>query len=67
MNQTLVKKQRGKALLQAYRSVSKEDLERLSKFVKKDCILFGYDERPRHIFDQPTKPHQDTFNYFDAI
>ena len=67
MNQTLVKKQRGEALLQAFRSVSKEDLERLSKFAKKDCILFGYDERPRHIFDQPTKPHQDTFNYFDAI
>ena len=67
MNQTLVKKQRNEALLQAYRSVPKEDLERLSKFVKKDCILFGYDERPRHIFDQPTKPHQDTFNYFDAI
>ena len=67
MNQTLVKKQRGEALLQAYRSVPPEDLERLSNFVKKDCILFGYDERPRHLFDQPTEPHQDTFNYFDAI
>ena len=67
MNQTLVKKQRGEALLQAYRSVPKEDLERLSKFVKKDCILFGYDERPRHIFDQSSLPNQETFNYFDAI
>ena len=67
MNKTLVKMQRGEALLQAYRSVPKEDLERLSKFVKKDCILFGYDERPREIFDLSTLPHQDTFNYFDAI
>ena len=67
MNQTLIKKQRGEALLQAYRSVPKEDLERLSKYVKKDCILFGYDERPRHIFDQSTLPNQETFNYFDAI
>ena len=67
MNQTLVKKQRSEALLQAYRSVPKEDLERLSKFVKKDCILFGYDERPRHIFDRSTLPNQETFNYFDAI
>ena len=69
MNQTLVKKQRSEALLQAYRSLPKEDLERLSKYVKKDCILFGYDERPRHIFDQSiaTLPHQDTFKYFDAI
>ena len=67
MNKTLVKMQRGEALLQAYRSVPKEDLERLSKFVKKDCILFGYDERPREIFDLSTLPRQDTFNYFDAI
>ena len=67
MNKTLVKMQRGEALLQAYRSVPKEDLERLSKFVKKDCILFGYDERPRDLFDLSTLPHQDTFNYFDAI
>ena len=67
MNKTLVKMQRGEALLQAYRSVPKEDLERLSKFVKKDCILFGYDERPRELFDLSTLPHQDTFNYFDAI
>ena len=68
MNQTEVKSQRKEALVQAYRTVPKADLEELRKFVEQDCLLFGYDSRPSWLFDNLHTLDVDTsFNYFDAI
>ena len=68
MNQTEVKSQRNEALVQAYRTVPRADLEELRKFVEQDCLLFGYDSRPSWLFDNLHTLDVDTsFNYFDAI
>jgi hypothetical protein len=60
-----IKKQREEALVQSYRQVSIEDMERLREFVREDCQLFGYDDKPAHLFDRTT-PLQD-FLYLDGL
>ncbi|XP_060582277.1 carbohydrate sulfotransferase 11-like isoform X2 [Ruditapes philippinarum] len=61
-----IKKQREEALVQSYRQVSIEDMERLREFVREDCQLFGYDDKPAHLFDRTT-PLQDDFLYLDGL
>ena len=67
MNTTKVKLQRQEALEQAYRTVPMKDLETLSKYVEHDCLLFGYDTKPKWLFDRETHKSKLTFNYLDAI
>jgi hypothetical protein len=61
-----IKKQREEALVQSYRQISIEDMERLRLFVREDCQLFGYDDKPTNLFDR-TKPLQDDFLYLDGL
>ena len=67
MNRTAVKLQRQEAMIQAYRAVPLKDMERLSKYVKMDCLMFGYDLRPNKLFQRDNEPGGPSFNYFDAI
>ena len=67
MNRTAVKLQRQEAMIQAYRTVPLKDMERLSKYVKMDCLMFGYDLRPNELFHRNNEPDGSSFNYFDAI
>ena len=67
MNRTAVKLQRQEAMIQAYRTVPLKDMERLSKYVKMDCLMFGYDLRPNELFQRDNEPGGPSFNYFDAI
>ncbi|XP_045199169.2 carbohydrate sulfotransferase 11-like [Mercenaria mercenaria] len=66
VNRTEVKLQREEALVQAYRQVPLEDMERLRKYVLQDCLLFGYDSRPAKLFDR-SKPLKDEFLYLDGL
>ena len=67
MNRTAVKLQRQEAMIQAYRTVPLKDMERLSEYVKMDCLMFGYDLRPNELFHRDNEPDGSSFNYFDAI
>jgi hypothetical protein len=51
VNHTAVKLQRQESLQQAYSTVSPEDMERLHEYVLKDCQLFGYDDRPKLLYE----------------
>ena len=59
VNQTAVKLQRQESLQQAYSTVSLKDMERLRNYVLKDCQLFGYDDRPKLLFDRTKKLNID--------
>ena len=61
VNQTAVKLQRQESLQQAYSTVSLKDMERLRKYVLKDCQLFSYDERPELLFDRTNMLKNDHF------
>ncbi|KAL4221445.1 hypothetical protein ACF0H5_019702 [Mactra antiquata] len=63
-NWAAIKLQRNEALIQAYRQVPLEDMERLKQFFHRDCLLFGYDDRPETLFDR-TKPLEHDFLYFE--
>ncbi|KAH3775394.1 hypothetical protein DPMN_176796 [Dreissena polymorpha] len=52
-NITKVKLQRTEALVQAYQSVPIDDMKRLREFLLKDCLMFGYDDRPKSFFERP--------------
>lgn len=60
------KAQREEALIQAYRSVPLKDMERLRQYVSQDCQLFGFDDRPRKLFDRDT-PIDESFLYLDGL
>lgn len=60
------KKQRKEALIQAYRTVPMKDMERLSIYLANDCKLFGYDNRPKELFDRSTSLDTD-FLYLDGL
>ena len=51
-----VKGQRQEAMIQAYRTIPLYEMEQLQRYVRKDCKLFGYDERPQTLFDRRTSP-----------
>ena len=67
MDRAETKEQRNEAMIQAYRTIPMKDLERLSKYVEQDCLLFGYDIRPAKLFDRENVSYDDNFNYFDTI
>lgn len=63
-----VKSQRMEALKQAYATVPMEYMERLSKVVRNDCLLFGYEVKPAYLFDRSTPAYNDTeFDYYKGI
>ena len=65
---TELKLQRIEALRQAYSTISIEYMERLSKVVRGDCLLFGYEEKPSYLFDKnKCKDNCSNFNYFKGI
>lgn len=66
VNTTAAKLQREEALIQAYRGVPMSDMERLGMYVLEDCKLFGFDDRPRKLFDRST-PSNNEFLYLDGI
>ena len=60
--------QNHEALLQAYSTVPLEDLERLKKVVREDCLLFGYEENPSWLFDRKISQNMSgSYNYFSGI
>ncbi|XP_071112162.1 uncharacterized protein [Haliotis cracherodii] len=54
------------AFLQAYRTISKDDLEEIRKKYLKDFLLFAYDDRPQMLF-QKSEQFDNTFDYFDVL
>lgn len=66
VNHTEVKLQRQEALIQAYRQVPIEDMDRLRRYVLKDCLLYGYDDRPEELFDR-TVDVKSEFTYLDGL
>ncbi|XP_060588106.1 carbohydrate sulfotransferase 11-like [Ruditapes philippinarum] len=52
VNLTAVKLQRRESLQQAYSTVPLEDMERLHEYVLKDCQLFGYNDRPKLLYER---------------
>lgn len=66
-NKNSVQNQRMEAMKQAYATVPMEYMERLSKVVKTDCILFGYDDRPAYLFDRSKSEKSDNFDYFKGL
>lgn len=61
-----LKTQREEALLQAYRTVPLEVLRDLQEVVIRDCLLFGYDEKPNKLFLRDSELKTD-FNYFKGV
>lgn len=66
VNRSEVKQQRQEALIQAYRQVPLEDMERLRRYVLEDCLLFGFDDRPKILFNR-TVNVEDDFTYLDGL
>ena len=58
--------QRRDALLQAYQTVSPDDLESLKKYLEADCDLFGYEKEPKWLFGKPLAQYRPIFDYFDT-
>lgn len=61
----LLKKQRYEALVQAYQSVDKKDVNALIDIMKKDCAYFGYDDTPEYLFTN--RETDNVLNYFDGL
>ena len=59
--------QRRDALLQAYQTVSPQDLEMLKKYFEIDCDLFGYEKEPKWLFGIPLTKYRPIFDYFDTL
>lgn len=65
-NWTEVRLQRKEALLQAYRSVDREDLEKLSEMLEPDCRYFDYDCSLETLLSDKDDVMLD-FDYFDSF
>ncbi|XP_069134313.1 carbohydrate sulfotransferase 8-like [Argopecten irradians] len=50
-DRSVSKKNKEEAMLEAFSTVDKEDMEALSKIFEQDCELFGYDCRPSKLFN----------------
>ncbi|XP_045200170.2 carbohydrate sulfotransferase 11-like [Mercenaria mercenaria] len=62
---TELKAQKEEAMLEAYSKVPLKYLYRLRKVVLKDCLFFGYDDRPKWLFNRTSsKVNKSSFNYF---
>ncbi|XP_033740598.1 carbohydrate sulfotransferase 11-like [Pecten maximus] len=61
-DKNVAKQNKNDALLEAFSTLDREDMDRLSKMFEPDCELFDYDCRPSKLFDinSPIKPW-----YFD--
>ncbi|XP_060597989.1 uncharacterized protein LOC132751764 [Ruditapes philippinarum] len=62
--------QKIEAMRQAYLTVPMDYMERLSKMLREDCLLYGYDERPPFLFDRVNNRYNESgrdFDYFKAI
>ncbi|XP_060606440.1 uncharacterized protein LOC132758760 [Ruditapes philippinarum] len=63
-----LKLQRAEAMIQAYSTISDEYMERLSNVVLGDCLLFGYENKPAHLFDTTNcLQKKSDFNYFKGL
>ncbi|CAC5403707.1 unnamed protein product [Mytilus coruscus] len=51
LSNKISKGERRQRLVSHYKSLGKSLLNRVGRFVKADCVLFGYDERPDDIFN----------------
>jgi hypothetical protein len=67
MHKSELKAQRKEALYQAYRHVPVYLLEKLGQFLKTDCELFGYENRPGWIFNQSEWKPLSGHNYFEWL
>ncbi|XP_053400478.1 carbohydrate sulfotransferase 8-like [Mercenaria mercenaria] len=62
-----LKSQREEAFIQAYSSVPMDLLFRLREFMKPDCLLFGYDDKPEIIFNRKNLIRSRSFTYFKGM
>jgi hypothetical protein len=63
-----LKLQRAEAMIQAYSTISDEYMERLSNVVLGDCLLFGYESKPTHLFDKTSCLQRNSkFDYFKGL
>ncbi|XP_053399047.1 carbohydrate sulfotransferase 8-like [Mercenaria mercenaria] len=62
-----LKSQREEAFIQAYSSVPMDLLFRLREFMKPDCLLFGYDDKPEIIFSRKKLNTSSSFTYFKGM
>jgi hypothetical protein len=63
-----LKLQRAEAMIQAYSTISDEYMERLSNVVLGDCLLFGYENKPAHLFDKTScLQNKSEFDYFKGL
>ncbi|XP_045188422.2 carbohydrate sulfotransferase 8-like [Mercenaria mercenaria] len=59
-----LKTQRKEALLQAYRTIPAEQMDKLRQFVKTDCVIYGYDDRPELLFKRSVSEELRSHDYF---
>ena len=64
---TKLKAQRTEALVQAYRTIPFDLMTKLHKFVQTDCLLFGYDDKPRLLFDRFYRINPEGHDYFMGL
>jgi hypothetical protein len=64
-----LKAQHQEALVQAYRSVPIQLIQKLKKIVQNDCRIFGYDNEPDILFNRQTMSDniQNVHDYFKGI
>jgi hypothetical protein len=61
-------KQKVEAMVQAYSTISNEYMERLSKVLLGDCLLFGYELKPAYLFKANTSNKTNlSFDYFKGL
>ncbi|WAR28899.1 CHSTE-like protein [Mya arenaria] len=49
-----IKNQRTEAYIQAYQTIPLTVMRQLREYLLKDCTLFGYDDKPKELFDRNT-------------
>jgi hypothetical protein len=62
-----LKAQRTEALVQAYRTVPLDLMTKLQEFVKSDCLIFGYDDKPKQLFDRSFPINPEGHDYFKGL
>lgn len=65
----IVKQQRKEALIEAYRTIDKEDMAAVRELVIQDAQYFDYNDRPKELFGHFGKNglENDSFKYFDIV
>lgn len=62
-----LKAQRQEALVSAYKMVPLDLMFKLRQFVKTDCNLYGYDDKPNALFIRSVITSADEHNYFEGL